>query len=68
MAKLTVQFGDRINDNLEEIAKRKGITKSEVIRRALAMYMYVDDETKEGNKLTITSAEDDKVLKEIVNL
>jgi len=69
MAKLTIEFGIQMNEMLDKLAKQKHITKAEVLRRALAMYNYVDDETRGGEKrLSITSAADDKILKDIVNL
>ena len=69
MPKLTIQFGEEMNRLLKELSVKKGTTKSEIIRRSLAMYKYVDDETSDGTKrLSITSAKDDKVLKEIVML
>ena len=69
MPKLTIQFGEEMDRLLKELSVEKGTTKSEIIRRALAMYKYVDDETSDGTKrLSITSAKDDKVLKEIVML
>ncbi len=69
MAKLTIQFGEQMDDLLEQLAKEKGITKAEVLRRALAIYKYADDETKSGEKrLSITSAKDNKIVKDIVNL
>ena len=67
MPKLTVQFGKRTNQLLEELAEEKGITKAEVIRRALAMYKYLDDETRNGDKrVSVTSAATDKILKDII--
>ena len=69
MPKLTIQFGEGMDKLLKELSTEKDTTKSEIIRRALAMYKYVDDETRDGTKrLSITSAKDDKVLKEIVML
>ena len=58
-----------MDEVLEELAKQKSISKAEVIRRAVAMYKYVDDETRNGDKrVSITSANEDRILKDIVNL
>ena len=69
MPKLTVEFNNKVNQLLEELAERKGTTKAEIIRRALAMYKYLDDETLDNDKrVSITSAKEDKILKDIVRL
>ena len=69
MAKLTIQFGEQMDKLLEELAREKGLTKAEILRRALVIYRYVDDETKDGEKrLSITSAKDNKIIKDIINL
>ena len=67
MPKLTVQFGDKMNQLLEELAAEKGTTKTEIIRRALAMYRYLDKETSDGTKrVSVTSAKTDKILKDVI--
>ena len=69
MARLTIQFSEQMDELLEQLAKDKGINKSEVLRRALAIYKYADDETKDGEKrLSITSSKDSKIIKDIINL
>ena len=69
MPKLTIQCDDQVHKVLEEMAERKGKTKEEIIRRAPAMYKYLDDETSGANKcVSITSAEDDRIVKDIVML
>jgi len=66
MPRLTIEFPDKINDMLKELAKKDGTTKVDVLRRALALYNYVHREaiTKE-KKLSITDNED-KIIKDIV--
>ena len=67
MPKLTVQFGDQMNKLLKELATEKGTTKTEIIRRALAMYRYLDKETSDGTKrVSVTSAKTDKILKDVI--
>lgn len=69
MAKLNIQFDEEMDKMLEELAEKKGTTKAEIIRRALAIYKYVEEETRGGKRrLAITSAQDEKVLKEIISL
>lgn len=66
MPKLTVEFSGRWNDMLSELAAKEGTTKVDVLRRALALLKYVEDEVGENDKRRLAIAEDDKVLKEIV--
>lgn len=65
MPKLTVEFNDKMNETLEQLAEEKGTTKVDVLRRAVALYKYLDGEQKEpGKKVSIT--QDDNILKDIV--
>lgn len=63
MPKLTVEFNDKMNDILEQLAEEKGTTKVDVLRRAVALYKYLDAEQKDG-KVSIT--QDNKIIKDIV--
>jgi predicted transcriptional regulator len=65
MAKLVLEFPDDINTLLDKLAEREGISKPEVIRRAIALYSYVHEEAVEKKrKLSITD-KDDTILKDI---
>ena len=66
MARLTVQFPDRTTDMLAELASRDQVTKTEVINRALALYRYLQKETRDGKHRIAVVDEDDKIVKEIV--
>lgn len=67
MPKLTVQFGDETSKDLKKFALEKGTTQTEILRRAIALYRYLDKETKEGDKrVSVTSSDEDKILKDIV--
>jgi predicted transcriptional regulator len=65
MPKLTVEFNDKMNEILDELAKDKGTSKVEVLRRAVALYRYLDSEQKDGDK-KVSITKDDKVVKDIV--
>jgi len=65
MPKLTVEFSDKMNTILEDLANEKETTKVDVLRRAVALYKYLDAEQKdESNKVSITR--DGKAVKDIV--
>ena len=44
MPVLTVEFNDAMNDILQEMADKKGCTKIETLRRAVAPYKYISNE------------------------
>ena len=62
MPKLTVEFNDKMNDILEQLVDEKGTTKVDVLRRAVALYKYLDGEKKDG-KITISQ---DSTTKDVV--
>ena len=66
MSKLTVQFTGRIDDDLGTLASEQGIPKTQVIRRAIALMKFIEDERAKGHKVSITD-ENDRVLKDIVS-
>ncbi|MGA7078636.1 MAG: hypothetical protein WBQ43_05600 [Terriglobales bacterium] len=63
MPKLTVEFNDKMNAILEQLAEEKGTTKVDVLRRAVALYKYLDAEQKDG-RVSITR--DNTIVKDIV--
>ena len=66
MARLTVQFPEQTSQILAELSERDQMSKTEVLRRALALYKYLDKETREGDKKITISDKNDQILKEIV--
>lgn len=66
MAKYTIDLGNEANRQLEDVAKEKGMTKADLIRRAIATYVVVNRETKNGNRVTVSDASD-RVIKELVH-
>jgi hypothetical protein len=66
MPKLTVEFTDKMNEVLAQLAKEKGTTKVDVLRRAVALYRYLDSEQNPREKRKVSITENDKVVKDIV--
>ncbi len=66
MPRLTIEFPDQIDEILKDLAKKGHTTKVDVIRRALALYNYVNQEIKEKDLKLAVSNDKDEVLKEIV--
>jgi hypothetical protein len=54
MAKLRVQFGSETNKILKELAVRKDTSEEEILRRALALYKFLDEETDQGGSVSVT--------------
>ena len=53
MAKYTVELNDRLNAVLDELSADQHRPKTHVIRRAIAVLKYLDDEQRKGNKVFI---------------
>jgi hypothetical protein len=64
--KLTVEFNDKMNDILGQLAEQKGTTKVDVLRRAVALYNYLDSEQKAGENQRVSITQNNKVVKDIV--
>ena len=68
MPRYTIDVGDKFDSILKELSVANETTKSEIIRKAVALYSYLSQELENkerGKKLSITDRED-RVLKDIV--
>ena len=63
MAKYTIDFGEELEAMLSGLAKKKSLTKAEVLRRAVATYDYLL--AQEGLNVALTDKQN-KVVKEVV--
>lgn len=50
---MTLNLSDAEMDALEQLAAKKDLNKTVVIRQALRLYQMVDQKTREGKKLFI---------------
>jgi predicted transcriptional regulator len=57
MSKLTVQMSDEMNDVLGELADSRGLAKTQVLRRAVALMKYLDDASNDGRELLLRNPE-----------
>ena len=53
--RVNVNFSQSAYETLENLARRKGTTMSEVLRRAIELEKFVQDEQEKGNRLLIES-------------
>jgi hypothetical protein len=63
----TIDLDSNFDKKLSDLAKEKGVTKADVIRRALATYTYISGQAPMGgeNKVSITNQQDE-VLKDLI--
>jgi len=57
MPKLTLNLSDNVNDILGELAESDGLSKVEVLRRALVLFDFVSEETSKGFTLALINEE-----------
>lgn len=51
--RLSVNVALDVADAIDQLAKRHGTTITDVIRRAVSTYKYMDDETEAGGKILV---------------
>lgn len=66
MARMTVQFSEPTSEILAELSAKDRVSKTEVLRRAISLYKYLENETSDGKRKIMIADENDKLLKEIV--
>lgn len=65
--RLNLVITKQLDAMLEKLADEKGTNKSEILRKALALYELANDAKAHGNKMGIVS-KDRQVLTEIIGL
>ena len=65
--KLSLFVSPQLNDMLGGLAKESGATKSDVLRKALALYEAATEAKREGHRIGVISR-DRQVLTEIVGI
>ena len=66
MPRMTIEFPDKVNNMLEELAKKDQISKTEVLRRALALYSFAHQETENKKRKVSITDDQNKVIKDIL--
>jgi predicted transcriptional regulator len=67
MVRLNVNITDELNVRLDSLAEKAGVTKSDLLRKAIALIDVAVNERTQGNKLAITDGQN-HVLREIVGV
>lgn len=65
--RLTLDVSQELNRTLEELAEQTGSTKSDLLRRAIALMEVAVDAKQKGQNLTVSDKQD-KVVTKIVGL
>jgi len=64
--KYTVTFPEKISNMIDEMSEKDSVSKPEIMRRAISLYWYIQNEVEpSGNKICIVGS-DDKIIKEVV--
>lgn len=66
--RLTLELSEDVNQDLEEIADESGSTKSEVLRKAIALVKAASDGKRRGRELALIDPKSEKVVTRIVGL
>jgi predicted transcriptional regulator len=53
MAKYTIQMNDRLDELLDQLANREGVSKAQVIRKSLTLLKFAEDQRDDGYRLTL---------------
>ncbi|MEA5473691.1 ribbon-helix-helix protein, CopG family [Synechococcus sp. CCY9201] len=61
-ARLEVRLPDRLSDRLEALATAEGLTKTDVFRRALALYLLVKEREEAGATLQFVTDDQRETL------
>ncbi len=64
MGKFTLEFNDKAALVVRELANRHGMSQSDIVRKALNLMSFVDEERAAGNRLIIETKQGTR--KEIV--
>jgi metal-responsive CopG/Arc/MetJ family transcriptional regulator len=68
-ASLTLRFSDAFLEGLNELSIKEGMTRSDLIRRAVALYSFAKEEEPQGRKLGFFSEEDNRdIVKQVIAL
>jgi hypothetical protein len=59
MARFTLEFNQQATDIVNQLAEKKGTSKSDVVRRALNLLSYVEDQQEKNAKVLVVDPSGD---------
>jgi predicted transcriptional regulator len=66
MPQYSVTFDDGFDQALSEAAARQRTTKADIIRKAVASYIYLNKETASDDRKVSITNDQDRVIKDVV--
>jgi predicted transcriptional regulator len=64
--RLSVNINDETAAALDELARKRQTTVTEIVRRAISVYKFIEDETESGKRLQLVDADDHAITLQIV--
>jgi predicted DNA-binding helix-hairpin-helix protein len=61
--RLNVNINNETETALKKLAAKRGTSVTEIVRRAVAIYEYLEDETSDGKKVQLVDSKDRPVTK-----
>jgi hypothetical protein len=61
MVRLNVNLNAETADTLKKLSDERGLSLTELLRRAIAVYNFIDEETHKGNRIQTSSPEKSEV-------
>jgi hypothetical protein len=62
--RFSVNFSEEANETLEEIAERRGVTKTDVLRGSIALEKWFDETRRDGGKILVQTK--DGEIREVI--
>jgi predicted transcriptional regulator len=66
--RLSLELSKDLDRKLEDLAEENSTTKSEILRKAIALIMAASSEKKKGRELGFIDSKSEKVVSRIVGL
>jgi len=61
IVRLNVNLNTETADTLKKISDEHGLSLTEVVRRAISLYSFIEDETERGNRIQTVSPDKGEV-------
>ncbi|MGI4789778.1 MAG: hypothetical protein ACRYFS_13120 [Janthinobacterium lividum] len=66
MPQYSVNFADNFDQVLSVASKKQGTTKADIIRKAVASYVYLSKETADPNRKVSITDDQNRVIKDVM--
>jgi predicted transcriptional regulator len=66
MSRSTYAFDDSVDQKLQDLAKSKGTNRTEILKRAIALYDFIESRRPQGSKGVTVEFEPDKKVEVVM--